>query len=403
MIKDISIFCDNFKENTSSYCSFGIAVNDFFIGMPSDDRKIDASEYNQTIQNIMNKDANKFIEFVNQRVSSPLESLLQLFQGPYRLIQKRHDKLLDYDRLAAKVKSLDKDKTASFQEELDTSKKNYEALNHQLLEELPILNDQVQAFIKFSVSNFVESYRQFYASTSLLLDKYYNSSNILMKRKDIYESHASHISDANDKLARIAFQHQVSLQNINATYRFGPSETNNSTVKDNLKTDYDIYVVKYTFTAEDQTEISLIQNSVVKVLKKSDKNGNSDWWLVEANNVQGYIPQSYLLPYSNTYDGFGKSSQSTTSTCNSDSDISLINLDDDEAAKVSIDVNDEEYVVLFNFEAFNTGELSVKAGDIVTVLRKSDHQGNSDWWLVKDFTSKGYIPSNYLQKSLGIL
>jgi hypothetical protein len=39
---------------------------------------------------------------VEQRVLVPLNTLMELFEGPGILVQKRHDKLLDYDGCCAK-------------------------------------------------------------------------------------------------------------------------------------------------------------------------------------------------------------------------------------------------------------------------------------------------------------
>jgi hypothetical protein len=39
---------------------------------------------------------------VEQRVLVPLNTLMELFEGPAILVQKRHDKLLDYDGYYAK-------------------------------------------------------------------------------------------------------------------------------------------------------------------------------------------------------------------------------------------------------------------------------------------------------------
>lgn len=47
------------------------------------------------------------VTFIQDHVTEPLSQLVQLFQGPFRLIQKRNDKCLDYDRAknkAAKAK-----------------------------------------------------------------------------------------------------------------------------------------------------------------------------------------------------------------------------------------------------------------------------------------------------------
>lgn len=51
------------------------------------------------------------MDSVQVQVLSPLNSLLSLFQGPQRLIQKRNDKCLDYDRWSNKIDKIkDRDK-----------------------------------------------------------------------------------------------------------------------------------------------------------------------------------------------------------------------------------------------------------------------------------------------------
>ena len=51
------------------------------------------------------------MDTVQVQVLSPLNSLLSLFQGPQRLIQKRNDKCLDYDRWSNKIDKIrDRDK-----------------------------------------------------------------------------------------------------------------------------------------------------------------------------------------------------------------------------------------------------------------------------------------------------
>ena len=41
--------------------------------------------------------------FIKENVTDPLTQLLQLFPAPFRLIQKRNDKCLDYDRAKNKA------------------------------------------------------------------------------------------------------------------------------------------------------------------------------------------------------------------------------------------------------------------------------------------------------------
>ena len=43
---------------------------------------------------------------MDREVIQPLNRILLLFQGPAKVIKKRYDKLLDYDNINARIKSL---------------------------------------------------------------------------------------------------------------------------------------------------------------------------------------------------------------------------------------------------------------------------------------------------------
>jgi len=53
--------------------------------------------------------------------------------------------------------------------------------------------------------------------------------------------------------------------------------------------------------------------------------------------------------------------------------------------------------VLYEFEAQDRAELSVGAGQVVTLLCAHDRIGCREWWLVEISDSeKGYVPATYL-------
>ncbi len=76
----------------------------------------------------------------HDKVLKPLNSLLDLLEVPNKLIVKRHDKLLDYECARLNyAKTREKTLLKAVQENVYDAQKNYEALNNQLLEELPNL------------------------------------------------------------------------------------------------------------------------------------------------------------------------------------------------------------------------------------------------------------------------
>lgn len=75
----------------------------------------------------------------------PLSALLSLFPGPHKLIQKRYDKLLDCNSYLQR----------SAGEESDLAKKEYEALNAQLVEELQAFNQAARKILLNCLCSFI--------------------------------------------------------------------------------------------------------------------------------------------------------------------------------------------------------------------------------------------------------
>ena len=54
------------------------------------------------------------------------------------------------------------------------------------------------------------------------------------------------------------------------------------------------------------------------------------------------------------------------------------------------------YILEYDFEALNAGELGANEGQIVNCLIMHDQKGNPEWWLVEYDGKQGYIPRDYL-------
>ena len=59
----------------------------------------------------------------------------------------------------------------------------------------------------------------------------------------------------------------------------------------------------------------------------------------------------------------------------------------------------QSYRVEYTHSSRSPLELSIRRGDIVSVILKYDKSGNSDWWMVANKQgTQGYVPHNYLKK-----
>lgn len=167
-----------------------------------------------------------------------------------------------------------------------------------------------------------------------------------------------------------------------------------------------LHIVDFKFEAQNAGELSVSEGDLVSVLRHSDTSGNPEWWLIQCNGATGYVPQSFLSPFSDNeddYEGDGgvdngvegdaESSNGTRQDANGNTAVG-----EDSSVSSSHDTNTAVlyYCAEFAFEANSVAELSLEEGQFVVVLQKQDLTGNYEWWLVEANGQKGYVPSNYL-------
>ena len=181
--------------------------------------------------------------------------------------------------------------------------------------------------------------------------------------------------------------------------------------------------MKYAFNAEAPTELSVNKNDVVRVLQNHDAFGHNEWWKVEHSGKIGFVPSSFLAPYSmvpltggtsaigkggehNKISGRTGSprhnrtnitpSAGETAMLPNTSQTSMV-LKSGPTGNGSL-VNMVEYVVRYDFEPHGPSELGVVTGELVRVIEECDSSGSKDWWFVEARGKQGYVPASYLSK-----
>lgn len=117
-----------------------------------------------------------FSDLVKKQVLLPLISLLNYFNGPLKLINKRNDKLVDYETLLSdfEMRSPNNSNNNTLKElemRLDQAKKDYEALNDQLVEDLPKLNKASMKILVNLIKKFLSFTHEFYAKVKSDVDQ----------------------------------------------------------------------------------------------------------------------------------------------------------------------------------------------------------------------------------------
>ncbi|XP_017788298.1 PREDICTED: LOW QUALITY PROTEIN: dynamin-binding protein-like [Habropoda laboriosa] len=342
---------------------------------------------------------------LKSRVSTPLHDLTMLLEGPAVLITKRHHKLLDYDAAIAKREKYKESRFA--QDELTTTKSNYEALTNQLLEELPILID---------------------AATKVLTSTQLSS-------QDILESFLVNHSLLWNQITRFAFAGtNPKIEEAESTWR-PQSEKERTTLRNKYSSDK-LYVVTENVVSTTFLDMGAAHGTLVAVIKKQDPMGDTSRWFVDNGVAQGFLPSKSLqLQQVPQFDL--SNNVTATHKCNSNTsmpDLICMDSPEKECKPISQDhfqelldlnINEEVkkethyygniqqiprvqqyqnlsfdfYYAVYEFSANIPGTLPAVKGQALRLVRPHDEKGNEEWWLMEDrYGNKGYIPQNYLSK-----
>ncbi|XP_071852019.1 dynamin-binding protein-like isoform X3 [Apostichopus japonicus] len=393
-VTDINSYLEQLKTATSAEATVGSDISDYYA---SQSNLHEVNKYEAAQRHLANKLYKDYTLFVQQRVLSPLESLLNMFQGPHKLIQKRHHKLLDYDSCMNKVeKTKDKEKSKQVRDEKEVARKNFEAMNIQLKDEIPKLCEMSLAIFKSCVVSFVEAERDHINST---LKKIYPLLELsIVHNSDLTDIlaafEASHLSavehqyqftfvpnnfDKKDKLDRRLSRR--STQPAPPPSKPQPNKNNNQSEnhRGRLTKRYPadrLVRASCEFIAKEPMELSVNKGDLVAIIKQQDPSGGGDRWYVDNGVSQGFVPSSVLSRQEEAAVAAGGVDQ--------------------------CDGSDEEQPLYFyaewSFTASAPNEISLDAGMVVRLVSAQDVDGNSEWWLVDQEGRQGYVPGNYLAK-----
>uniref|UniRef100_A0A8U8ALI9 Dynamin-binding protein n=1 Tax=Geospiza parvula TaxID=87175 RepID=A0A8U8ALI9_GEOPR len=363
---------------------------------------------------------------LDKLVLTPLSALQALFPSPQKLIQKRYDKLLDYNSYIQR----------SAGEELELAKKEYEALNAQLVEELQVFNRAAKKIVLNCLHCFITLLR-----------------NIIFLAEAISVHPPCPATTCPCEMPLSSF----------------PSPRQTEEHRSKLLATYStesLYQAKRKCNAAQEFDIDLQEGELVAVVEQKDPFGSTSRWLVDTGILTGYVYSSFLKPYNPAKaqkdvaeNGFGDddfddislfvssrfpADGSTSSPGYQESESSsplhfcenpaingtgtgaLQGMDDQEVSMIHtvpvfLTATDTQlhsnmwlhfsilifvyvaflfqiFYAVFAFQARSDQELSLQEYQRVRILRFSDLSGNKEWWLAEAKGQKGYVPSNYLGK-----
>uniref|UniRef100_A0A8C6VI41 Rho guanine nucleotide exchange factor 38 n=1 Tax=Naja naja TaxID=35670 RepID=A0A8C6VI41_NAJNA len=325
-------------------------------------------------------------------VLTPLTALHALFLSPQKLIQKRYDKLLDYSSLYQKASG----------DDTDLARKEYEALNAQLVEELQRFNEAAKKIVTSCLCCLITLLKDMMSSAS-----------------QSFSTNESHISEIQDQVLEDVHNLNCIKENHCVTFierklsfeKKRPPEfpRQKEVHRLMLLSMYNVdllYEAKRKCNATQELDIDLYEGEVVALIDQKDPFGCTSRWLVDTGILKGYVYSSFLKPYNLFVSSRQLDDNSTKPTGHkrSGSDSSYNSLCEKESVNGSeLDSfceTDEQHTfyAVHPFQARSKQELSLHEYQRVQILRFSDLSGNKEWWLAEAEGQKGYVPANYLGK-----
>ncbi|KAI4584425.1 hypothetical protein MJG53_007704 [Ovis ammon polii x Ovis aries] len=332
-----------------------------------------------------------FPEFKQQleaQVWQPLCSLAKALAGPQNLIKKRLDKLLDFERVEEKLLEV-----GSMTYEEEAARHTYQALNSLLVAELPQFNQLAMRWLSQILCAFVTLQRDL-------------AKQVLQRAEDsLAQLPHHHLSEpafrklVEDALGQTSHQLRAFQENFEKVLpppttqpllpgaerqvqallsRYGPGK---------------LYQVTSNISGAGTLDLTLPRGHIVALLQNKDTKGNSSRWLVDTGGHRGYVPAGklevyHVVPTEEELRGQArphKDSEHQTPEPTS--------------APVPSVPTVTQVVAVYPFVARSSHEVSLQAGQRVTVLEAHDKKGNPEWSLVEVNGQRGYVPSSFLARA----
>lgn len=364
-----------------------------------------------------------FVARSQRLILTPLSALLSLFPGPQKLIQKRYDKLLDYNSSLPR----------SAADESDLAKREYEALNAQLVEELQTFNQAARKILLNCLCSFITLLRdlmlvalQAYSTVRPMPLPVLSVSEIQNRvLEEVQNLNFVKDNSATFIERKLSFEKKKPAQVLPEV----PHQTDDHRSK--LLSTYgaeELYRAKRKCNATQEHDINLLEGELVAVLEQKDPLGSTSRWFVDTGCAKGYVYSSFLKRYNpakeQKADAEGRfceedfenislfvscrpAGDSVSSTPEdgsiSDSSSSLSGTCGKSATNGadvdhSQEVDEQIFYAVHAFQARSDHELSLQEYQRVHILRFCDLSGNKEWWLAEAQGQKGYVPANYLGK-----
>lgn len=306
-IRDLSLYLQHIRE--SACVKVVAAVSMWDVCMEKGHR--DLEQFERVHRYISDQLFTNFKERTERLVISPLNQLLSMFTGPHKLVQKRFDKLLDFYNCTERAEKLKDKKTL---EELQSARNNYEALNAQLLDELPKFHQYAQGLFSNCVHGYAEAHCDFVRQAleqlkpllSLLkvtgregnlIAIFHEEHSRVLQQLQVFTFFPESLPTTKRPFERKTMDRQSTRKPLLGmpSYMLQSEE-----LRASLLARYPpekLFQAERNFNAAQDLDVSLLEGDLVGVIKKKDPMGSQNRWLIDNGVTKGFVYSSFLKPY----------------------------------------------------------------------------------------------------------
>ncbi|KRY43440.1 putative SH3 domain protein [Trichinella spiralis] len=354
--------------------------------------------------------AQKHINALQTDVIAPMAKLLIEAKGLEKLVEKRRDKLLDYEMADSKLqksytKATEHVKMHTNMQRMKKCQSEYEALNRQLLVDLPKFIEKCLQTFNVTFNLFIKHQSTFACQFGQQLQQMNSESS-----QPSTDTHHKPISMGNINVPLVETegncQQPIATPNLllDKPYYKQQQQQQSQNLQNSVNSIYTELQAIFTDTSKRNEWVQFSDNNNDKSIfaenresvdelsankpSGAEKSGSTttDWREDEQIRTTMLLPSRFAPPPPASPphpEGYSKHRLNSTASSN---------IENEEEDTVDF------CIALFDFSASGPDELSVAQDDLLAVHQRKDLQDNEEWWLVEnEFGNVGYVPANYLK------
>ncbi|XP_073541127.1 dynamin-binding protein isoform X3 [Phyllobates terribilis] len=306
-IRDLSVYLQHIRESACVKVLAAMSMWDVY----TDKGTSDLEKFQKAHRHISEKLFTDFKERTEKLVISPLNQLLTMFAGPHKLVQKRFDKLLDYHNCTERAEKLKDKKTL---DELQSARNNYEALNAQLLDELPKFHGYAKELFSSCVRGYANAHCDFVklaleelkpllsllgigGREGNLIALFQEEHGKALQQLQVFTFFPENPPPAKKPFERKTIERQSARKTVPSPAKYILQLDEHRTLLLARYPPEKLYQAERNFNAAQDLDVCVQEGDLVGVIKQQDPMGSQNRWLVDNGVTKGFVYSSFLKPY----------------------------------------------------------------------------------------------------------